>query len=80
MVVSGTKRWLWTILADTGAGTALSLLSGRALLQASSDIPNYATGSGPPAASGESLLSPSFAGVHDTTSFACRPPHGTARP
>lgn len=43
--------------ADTGAGTALSHLSGRTLLQISNDIPNYAaSATTAPAGTGESCL------------------------
>lgn len=42
--------------ADTGAGTALLRLSGRGLLQFSTDIPNYAApATTPQAGTGESL-------------------------
>lgn len=47
---------------DTGAGTALSLLSGRALQQASNAVPNYAaSASSSPTGSGSSSQDPSAA-------------------
>lgn len=55
---------------DTGAGTALSLLSGRALLQASSDIPNYAAASAPPGAGS--------AGGSNSIPASSKPPPGAA--
>ena len=43
--------------ADTGAGTALSRLSGRTVLQITNDIPNYAaSATTSPAGAGELFL------------------------
>ena len=48
----------WTVApADTGAGTALSRLSGRTVLQITNDIPNYAaSATASPASAGELFL------------------------